>query len=228
MCRVVPVTTVARIFWLGLFALVWQAPMFVLGESPPDKVAGPAVQLKAALGANSLKIDVTLRNGSQSILVYDRMIRYRNGTAERDPEQVLRFVHGSTLRLLLGAAPEPDRPVSFGFIPHATKLAPHAKLRRSLTVPLPASEYSAWLPDAPKLSEVPIDEIVLFVEYVTTHGVRVAPSRLFPGAFDVIAGESSAPIQRVRSNVVPLSLRALRVDGPAFPRLHIEAESSSR
>lgn len=210
---------------LAVLALLW--PVGVSSEPRGRKPVArtePTLQLKVTERANDLQIDYSLQNAHQAILVYDRQIRYRRGQPERDPEPMQRFVHGNALHLLLGAAPDPPLPATFGFLPHVTKLAPNELSSRSMQIAKPPSEYSAYLPDAPKFLDVEVKKVVLFVEYRRVKGMTLEPSPFFPGAFDIVDGEQHAAAKRIRSNTVPLELHAKRVDDPEFPRLYVPGE----
>jgi hypothetical protein len=207
---------------LAVLALLW--PAGVLSEARGRKHAArkdPTLQLKVTEGANDLQIEYSLHNTNQEILVYDRQIRYRRGRPERDSEPIQRFVNGKSLHLLLGAAPDPPMPATFGFLPHVTKLSANETSTRSMQIAKPPSEYSAYLPDAPKFLDVEVKQVVLFIEYVRTKGMTLEPSPFYPGAFDIVDGEQHTTAKRIRSNTVPLELHAKRVDDPEFPRLYV-------
>ena len=216
--------------WLALFALLWPAVVLSEPHSGSRKsehaahTGEPTLRLQVKEAANSLHINYSLKNGTQGIVVYDRLVReLRKGTV-RDPEQIQRFVNGTTLRLWLGEAPEPDRMASFGFVPHITKLAAHATITRTLRVSAPASEYSAWLPDDPKFVEAPLHQVVMYMEYESSKGLKLQRSIVFPDAFQLALTAQRGDVKVVKSNPVPLETRALRVTDPSFPRFRIEGD----
>jgi len=212
--------------WLPLLALVW--PGIALSERGSDTAATPAaepgLQLQVKDTGKALQIKYSLRNGSEPILVYNRLLRLsKKSDVVRDTALLHRYIAGSTLRLFLGHTPD-NRTVGYFFnVPHVTKLAPHATLSRSVRIPTPVSEYNDLLPEVPKFAETQVNDVVMFIQYVPAKGVKLERSRLYPDAFDAVGGVGKRA-RLARSNSVPLSLKALRLEEPAdFLRPSVEA-----
>lgn len=207
--------------WLALFALA--SPAIVLSAPSSDDSVEPSLQLQVKQAGGALQIKYSLHNGSQPILVYDRLLRVQGSNVVRDRQPVQRYIAGSTLRLFLGTTPDLRDEAFFDGVPDATKLAPGATLTRSVRLPLPASEYSALLPEVPKFTETQVSDIVLYMQYIPAKGVKVERSRVYPDAF--VVTDDGTRRKLVRSNSVPVSLRALRVELPAdFARLVVDGD----
>lgn len=212
---------------LALVALVW--PGIALTEPDADTTTSsgqePTLQLQVKDTGGALQIKYSFRNGNEPILVYNRLLRLKSADVVRDPEPLHRYLVGSTLRLFLGPTPDTRTVTYFFNVPHVTKLAPHATLRRSVQVPIPTTEYSDLLPEDPKFVAVQADAVVMFIQYVPAKGVALQRSRLYPDAFEVTGGDDMRR-KLARSNSVPLSLKALRVEQQPgdFVRLAVEGE----
>ena len=212
---------------LPLLALLW--PGLGLSERGSDAAATPeaepSLQLQVKDEGKALQIKYSFRNGSEPVLVYDRLVRLRKAEVVRDPEPLHRYIAGSTLRLFLGPTPD-NRTVTYFFnVPHVTKLAPRASLSRSVRMPTPVGEYSDLLPELPKFSETQVNDVVMFIQYVPAKGIKLERSRLYPDAFDITGGGDGMRRKLARSNRVPLSLKALRVEPSGdFVRLSVEGD----
>jgi hypothetical protein len=211
---------------LAVIALVWPALVFSApgSDEQAQAAAEPKLHLQVKEAGGALQVKYSLRNGNQPILVYNRLCRIENKAVVRDPAPLQRFIYANTLRLYLGRTPD-DASVGFANVPHVTKLAPHATLTGSARLPIPTSEYSDSVPETPKFVETHVDDVIMFVHYVPAKGVKLERSRLYPDAFMTVDGDSWDRIGTARSNIVPLTLRVLRVEQPAdFDRLYVKGD----
>jgi hypothetical protein len=212
--------------WLALSALLW--PALVLSEPRADAskasaTSGPTLRIEASADAKWLHIAYTVSNSDRTLLVYDRLFSDPDKQRVPDPEQVQRFIHGKTLRLWHGSSPVAPRGTDFMLVPHTTKLAPRATLKRTLRVALPTREYNAGRSEPRKLVETQLDEVVMFVEYSDAQGRKLRSSKAFAGAFEVLDLSARAP-HMLQSNSVPLTLSVRRVEDVRFPRLHVDGD----
>jgi hypothetical protein len=179
----------------------------------------PELSLKVTRLGDSLELRYSVTNHlAEPILVFDKL-RERNEDV-LDPEQIYRYVVGSTLRLLLGPAPLPrGRNVFSRNVPHVTRVGAYKDLRSTIKLALPLKEYSAYFAghDASSV-QVAVRDVELLVSYVPAAGIDVAPSAAGAEILRVASPGAWGAAQTIRSNVVALPLDVLVTQVSHFSR----------
>lgn len=170
----------------------------------------PELSMKVTRSSDSLELRYSVTNHlPEAILVFDKL-RERQEDA-LDPEQIYRYVVGSTLRLLLGPAPLPHgRSVFSRNVPHVTRVDAYKDLTSTIKLALPLKEYSAYFAghDANSV-QVEVREVELLVSYVRATGIEVAPTSVGPDVLRLSSPGAWSAAQTLRSNVVSLPLEVL-------------------
>jgi hypothetical protein len=139
---------------------------------------------------------------------------HRGGSPrEVDAEQVYRFVSGDALRLVLGPAPLPGKPVTVKNLPEVTRVEPYASLEADLSTPLPATEYNVYFSTASPDERVAaqVRKVELFATYVDATGIETIPSTIHPGAWRTVGAAKAQ--HTIRSGPIALTLDCLRQTG---------------
>lgn len=121
--------------------------------------------------------------------------------------------HG--LRLLLGPAPLPRKPVTLRNLPEVTKIEPFGTFEEELSSPVPVTEYNCYhsRASAAERAAKQIDQVELFVQYVAAAGVELMPSQIHPGAWRTVNAAAMSDHQTLRSGPIALHLDVLRQTG---------------
>jgi hypothetical protein len=182
----------------------------------------PQLSMNLTRSGASLALRYSVTNHlAEPILVFDKLRERHEDSL--DPEQIYRYVVGSTLRLLLGPAPLPrGRNVAARNVPHVTRVDAYKELTSAIELPLPLKEYSAYFAghDASSV-QVEVRDVELLVSYVRSAGIAVAPSAAGPDILRVATPGAWNAAQTLRSNVVslPLDVLVTKVGYFARPRL---------
>lgn len=184
-----------------------------------------SLTVQPEVSGENLVVRYTLTNGlSEAILVFDKL-RMRNED-EPNPQQVYRYVVGSTVRLLLGPAPLPSgRNVFARQIPAVTRVEPYRKHSATLQLALPLREYSAYFANKDETFEPgKSSELVLLASYVRARGIEVTPIASMPGTFRTASPGVAGDATLVHSDTVSLALDVRVTRDESFARLKLPGE----
>ena len=180
--------------------------------------------------AKTLKLSARLTNSSSTdIYVFNRLWDLgANNVPEPDPHKVYRFIHGSELRLLLGAAPLPRlKTTTYRNIPYATLVKSHHSLNIDESLSLPVEEHSVYFAKDSSSSAKPVkvNRVVLLVQFVLAR----SGYECTPGPFDREAVKLEVPgildhAQTAQCRFNPVEIEALRRTDQ-FDRLILPGET---
>lgn len=164
-------------------------------------------------------------NGTADIFVFDAVPTIDPATrqAKANPDRVtIALAEDGYAHVVKGIPPlPPDRDVAVQIIPLAAKLPPGGSLQRSLRVPLPFAETSAYFTDLTlrQYEQVDIKGVIFAVQFLraTLPGLAAAPDAFGSELYRVVAPNTAAQAQRVSQTFTTKGLSILKRKD-AFPR----------
>ena len=159
------------------------------GSSEKDAGAAPVETSKLVLSWSFEVVDGKLsihyeiaNHEAQDVYVLNRPSTSQGGL---DSEKIYRFERDGALRLLVGVAPLPRRKSAFyRNVPFATRIAPNGRLKDSITVNVPVSEYSPYFSSGGPDEVKQVDRVQLLVDYfLADSGIPVKALPDMPGLF---------------------------------------------
>ena len=183
----------------------------------------PMTETQATVGARfqhfedgRLRVDIRFDNASdKQAFVFNRLWTLDDKSAlVVDPRQAYSWLRKpATLVLRAGHAPMPgDRTVTFRNTPHATPVAPGARLEWTVELPAPLREYNFYFepPGDSEPADVTATGLLVEMEWFEAWPeLKTRPSMVFDGAVEIISPVVVPGIQRAASAVFPCSLPVL-------------------
>jgi len=176
--------------------------------------------------AGSFLFPYTVTNNSAAdVYVFDAVPSVDAATRQTriDPDRVtIALAEDGYVHVLKGIPPlPPDRDVAVQIIPLTAKLPPGGSLQRTLRVPLPFAEASAYFTDLPlrQYEQVDIKGVIFAVQFLraTIPGLAAAPDAFGAELFRVVTPNTAAQAQLVSQTFATKGLSILKRKD-AFPR----------
>ncbi len=190
-------------------------------------------EASASVAEGALKLRLRIRNGEpREIYVFDRLWALDAASnIVPDSQQIYRFLHDHTLRLLLGMAPLPRmKKTLFRNVPFVTRIDAGAAREREISIPVPIAEYSPYFKGekAADYTGVTVDGIEVFLDYLrASPDLATVPSPIDPTALELDTPGIWSRATRLKSAQIPIRLHTLkRTD--EFDRLYLPGENPDR